>query len=200
MIPEEKNAICEFILKTYPMSQEQLASVVQYFKPKAFHKNDFVVEEGKICQFYCFMEEGFMRAYTYDHAGNEVTTALYSPNQIVCDLSSFFKQTPSQEYIQSLTNSRVWYITFDELQHAFHAMPYFREFGRLILVNSYTQLKQRMLSMLQETAEARYAKLMETNPVIFQKVPLKMIASYIGVTDTSLSRIRKEYAKNRAKA
>ena len=141
-----------------------------------------------------------MRAYTYDLAGNEVTTALYSPKQIVCDLSSFFKRTPSQEYIQALTDSRVWFITFDELQQAFHAMPYFREFGRLILVNSYTQLKQRMLSMLQETAETRYAKLIETNPMIFQKVPLKMIASYIGVTDTSLSRIRKEYAKNRAKA
>ena len=179
------------------MSQEQLASVVQYFKPKAFQKNEFVLEEGRVCQIYCFMEEGFMRAYTYDHDGNEVTTALYSPRQIVCDLSSFFKRIPAQEYIQTLTDSKVWYISFEELQHIFHAMPYFREFGRLILVNSYTQLKQRMLSMLQETAETRYSRLMETNPMIFQHVPLKIIASYIGVTDTSLSRIRKEYAKNK---
>jgi CRP-like cAMP-binding protein len=197
MIPSEKEKICKFILKTYPMSQEQLASVVAYFKPKAFQKNDFLLEEGRICQLYCFIEEGFMQAYTHDIDGNEVTTGLYSPNQIVCDLSSFFKRTPAQEYIQALTDSKVWYITYEELQHAFHAMPYFREFGRLILVNSYTQLKQRMLSMLQETAETRYARLMETNPVIFQKVSLKIIASYIGVTDTSLSRIRKEYAKNR---
>ena len=199
MIPAEKEFICEFILKTYPMSQEQLASVVEHFKPKEFLKNDFVLEEGKICQLYCFVEEGFMRAYTYDHKGNEVTTAVHSPSQIVCDLSSFFKRIPSQEYIQALTDSKVWYITFEELQHVFHAMPYFREFGRMILVNSYAQLKQRMLSMLQETAETRYARLMETNPMIFQHVPLKMIASYIGVTDTSLSRIRKEYAKNRDK-
>ena len=197
MIPEEKAPICEFISKIYPMSQEQLASVVQYFKPKAFQKNEFVLEEGRVCQIYCFMEEGFMRAYTYDHDGNEVTTALYSPRQIVCDLSSFFKRIPAQEYIQTLTDSKVWYISFEELQHIFHAMPYFREFGRLILVNSYTQLKQRMLSMLQETAETRYSRLMETNPMIFQHVPLKIIASYIGVTDTSLSRIRKEYAKNK---
>ena len=197
MIPEEKAPICEFISKIYPMSQEQLASVVQYFKPKAFQKNEFVLEEGRVCQIYCFMEEGFMRAYTYDHDGNEVTTALYSPRQIVCDLSSFFKRIPAQEYIQTLTDSKVWYISFEELQHIFHAMPYFREFGRLILVNSYTQLKQRMLSMLQETAETRYSRLMETNPMIFQHVPLKIIASYIGVTDTSLSRIRKEYAQNK---
>ncbi|RFS16602.1 Crp/Fnr family transcriptional regulator [Emticicia sp. C21] len=197
MIPAEKAPICEFISKIYPMSQEQLASVVEYFKPREFQKNDFVLEEGRVCQIYYFMEEGFMRAYTYDHDGNEVTTALYSSRQIVCDLSSFFKRIPAQEYIQTLTDCKLWYITFEELQHVFHAMPYFREFGRMILVNSYAQLKQRMLSMLQETAETRYAKLIETNPMIFQKVPLKMIASYIGVTDTSLSRIRKEYAKNR---
>ena len=198
MIPEEKAPICEFISKIYPMSQEQLASVVQYFKPKGFQKNDFVLEAGRICQIYCFMEEGFMRTYTYDHDGNQVTTALYSPRQIVCDLSSFFNRIPTQEYIQALTDCKVWYISFEELQHIFHAMPYFREFGRLILVNSYTQLKQRMLSMLQETAETRYSRLMETSPMMFQHIPLKMIASYIGVTDTSLSRIRKEYAKNKS--
>lgn len=197
MIPLEKASICEFISKIYPMSEEQLASVVQYFKPKEFQKNDFVLEEGRVCQLYCYIEEGFMRAYTYDHDGNEVTTGVYSPRQIVCDLSSFFKRIPAQEYIQALTDCKVWFITYEELQHVFHAMPYFREFGRMILVNSYAELKQRMLSMLQETAETRYARLMETNPMIFQKVPLKMIASYIGVTDTSLSRIRKEYAKNR---
>ncbi|GAB3516164.1 Crp/Fnr family transcriptional regulator [Emticicia fontis] len=199
MIPAEKASISEFILKIYPMSQEQLASVVEYFKYREFQKNDFILEEGRICNLYGFIEEGFMRAYTYDHKGNEVTTGLYSPKQIVCDISSFFKRIPAQEYIQTLTDSKVWYITFDELQHVFHAMPYFREFGRMILVNSYAQLKQRMLSTLQETAEARYAKLMEANPMIFKHVPLKMIASYIGVTDTSLSRIRKEYAKNKSK-
>jgi CRP-like cAMP-binding protein len=198
MIPTEKASICEFISKIYPMSQEQLASVVEYFKPKEFRKNAFVVEEGRVSELYCFIEEGFMRAYTYAHDGTEVTTALYSPRQIVCDLSSFFKRIPAQEYIQTLTDCSVWYITFEELQHVFHAMPYFREFGRMILVNSYAELRQRMLSMLQETAETRYAGLMETSPMIFQKVPLKIIASYIGITDTSLSRIRKEYAKNRS--
>ncbi len=193
-----KHKIYEFIQSIYPMSEEQRHSVVQYFKPRVFQKNEYLLEEGRVCQMYYFLEEGYVRAYTHDHHGNDVTTAFYSPNQIVCELSSFFKRIPAQENIQALTDTKGWYITFDELQLAFHGMSYFREFGRLILVNSYAQLKQRMLSMLQETAEVRYAKLMESNPLIFQKAPLKMIASFIGVTDTSLSRIRKEYARHRS--
>ena len=75
-------------------------------------------------------------------------------------------------------------------------MPEFREFGRSILVNAYAQLKQRMLGMIQQSAEERYAYLLQTNPDIFQHAALKNIATYLGVTDTSLSRIRKEFAKN----
>ena len=89
----------------------------------------------------------------------------------------------------------MWHLTFDELQEVFHAMPMFREFGRTILINSYGNLKQRMLSMHHQTAEERYAKLLQTNPDIFQHTSLKNIASYLGVTDTSLSRIRKEFAR-----
>jgi hypothetical protein len=74
-------------------------------------------------------------------------------------------------------------------------MPEFREFGRTILVNAIGHLKGRALSLVQETAEERYRKLITTNPDIFQHAALKHIASYLGITDTSLSRIRKEYAR-----
>jgi len=74
-------------------------------------------------------------------------------------------------------------------------MPEFREFGRLNIINLYGILKQRMLSMLQETAEQRYSNLINSNPEVLQHVPLKYIASYLGITDTSLSRVRKEFTK-----
>jgi hypothetical protein len=71
----------------------------------------------------------------------------------------------------------------------------FRDFGRSILVKGFSSLKIRMLSMITETAEQRYDTMLKTNPEIFQQAPLKHIASYLGITDTSLSRIRKEYTK-----
>ena len=109
---------------------------------------------------------------------------------------SFFKRIPSQENIQAMSDCNTWRLTFDELQDVFHSLPLFREFGRSILVNHYAALKSRMLSMLHQTAEERYATLLKNNPDIFQHAPLKQIASFLGITDTSLSRIRKEFAKN----
>jgi CRP-like cAMP-binding protein len=136
-----------------------------------------------------------MRSYTYDIEGNEVTTSFYSKKMQGSDLVSFFKRIPSKESIQALTDCETWYITYGDMQANFHAIPEFREFGRLNIINHYSILKQRMLSMLQETAEQRYGALINSNPEILQNVPLKYIASYLGITDTSLSRIRKEFIK-----
>jgi CRP-like cAMP-binding protein len=86
-------------------------------------------------------------------------------------------------------------ITFEQLNHLFHSLPEFREFGRRILVRGYAALKARMLSMITDTAEERYEKLLQSNPEVFQHAALKHIASYLGITDTSLSRIRKELTK-----
>ena len=80
-----------------------------------------------------------------------------------------------------------------EVERLLH--PEFREFGRLKIVASYGQLKGRMLSMLQETAEERYTSLVTNRPEIFQQVPLKYIASYLGITDSTLSRLRKSFVK-----
>jgi CRP-like cAMP-binding protein len=88
-----------------------------------------------------------------------------------------------------------WYITYEQLNMLFHSLPEFRDFGRSVLVKGFAALKTRVLSMITETAEERYAHLLETNPEVFQYAPLKNIASYLGVTDSSLSRIRKEFTK-----
>jgi CRP-like cAMP-binding protein len=185
-----------FIQQVYSMPEQQAQTIVDLFAEKELAKGDHLLVEGKVCNEYCFLVQGFMRAYTYDHAGNDVSTGFYGDNHVVCELFSFFKRLPAQENIQALTDCHLLYITFEQLNMIFHAMPAFREFGRMILVNSYAQLKQRMLGMIRQTAEQRYAALIQTNPAIFQHAPLKNIASYLGITDTSLSRIRKEFAKN----
>lgn len=143
------------------------------------------------------LKSGFVRAFTFDVNGNEVTTGFYGSNQLVLEPASFFNQTPSKENFQAMTDCVGWSITFEQLNHLFHSMPEFREFGRSILVRGLTSLKQRMLSMINETAEERYAQLMQSNPEMMRQASLKHIASYLGITDTSLSRIRKEMSKKR---
>lgn len=178
-----------------PMSTGKAEQIVEKFKERKIGKNEYLLKEGAVCQESHFIEEGIMRSYIYDLEGNDVTTGFYSKKMHTSDLLSFFKRIPSKENIQALTDCETWYITYDDMQESFHSIPEFREFGRLNIINQYGLLKQRMLSMLQQTAEQRYSDLIYSNPEILQNAPLKQIATFLGITDTSLSRIRKEFIK-----
>jgi len=133
-----------------------------------------------------------MRSFAHDTEGNDITTNFYSNNQVVFEVSSFFHRIPSKENIQALTDCEGWSISYQQLNNLFHSLHEFRDFGRYILVRLLTALKSRTLSMITETAEQRYETLLKNNPEIFAHAPLKHIASYLGITDTSLSRIRSQ--------
>lgn len=187
--------LIQFIQHILPMPSEKATHIAQYFTLMHFAKNDYILKEGKICTQSHFIEDGFLRTYVVDMNGNEVTVEFYSKNIFANDFLSFFKRIPSTENIQALTDCTAWMINYDDLQICFHTIPEFREFGRMMLINNHSRLKDRMLGMIQLTAEQRYMNLIASQPDIFQNAPLKMIASYLGITDTSLSRIRKDISK-----
>jgi len=171
---------------------EEIANV---FTPKEIMKNDFFLKEGKVSDEYLFLDNGFMRAFAHDTEGNDITTGFYTGGQVVFEVSSFFNRGISKENIQASEDCTGWYITYEQLNNLFHSLPEFRDFGRSVLVKGFAALKIRMLSMITETAEQRYDALIKKDPGIFRHAALKHIASYLGVTDTSLSRIRREYSK-----
>lgn len=193
---QAKQKLVQFILKIQPLlTEEQAVNVAGFFNEKVIPKGEIFLSKGKVSDEYYYLEEGCVRSYTQNLEGEDVTTGLYSSSRVVCELMSFFMRVPAQENYLALSNCRTWFINFQTIQKAFHSLPEFREFGRALLVNEYGRLKTRMLSTLHETAEERYANLLISNPDIFQFAPLKNIASYLGITDTSLSRIRKEFAR-----
>lgn len=187
--------LIQFLKSTNLVSQKNAEEIAGTFIPKEIGKNEFLSKEGRICNEYFFLENGFMRAFAHDTQGNDVTTNFYSSNQVVFEITSFFNRTISKENTQAIVDCSGWYITYEQLNNLFHSLPEFREFGRAILVKGFSSLKIRMLSMITETAEQRYNAMLKTNPEIFKHAALKHIASYLGITDTSLSRIRKEYSK-----
>lgn len=190
-----KESLRAFFQSTNLVSFATAKEIADQFQHKTILKTQFQLTAGKICDEYLFLEKGCMRAFAHDTKGNEVTTGFYSQGQVVFEVSSFFDRTRSKENIQALADCEGWYISYAQLNALFHSLPEFREFGRSVLVKGFAGLKTRMLSAITETAEERYAALLKTNPGIFQQAPLKNIASYLGITDTSLSRIRKEFAK-----
>jgi len=105
---------------------------------------------------------------------------------------SFFKQQPSEENYELITDSVLWSISFENVQHCFHNIPEFREWGRMLLTLNYATLHKKMISFHKNTAQERYLELLQNQPEIIKEVPLHIIASYLGITKYSLSRIRKE--------
>lgn len=192
---QDRTALLQFFLSSNRISPAAAAEMAEVFHPYALPQDAYMLRSGEVSDTYLFLESGWMRAFAITPEGDEVTTGIFSPGNVVFEVSSFFLRMPSQENIQALGDCRAWAVNFEELNGLFHSRAVFREFGRAILVRSFAGLKARMLSMISLTADQRYDALMRNHPEVFQHVPLKHIASYLGVTDSSLSRIRREYAR-----
>jgi CRP-like cAMP-binding protein len=181
------------IFKPENFSKEEHELILSQFKRQEIAKNEYFIREGQVANFYYFLEKGFARSYAVDIEGNDVTTLFITPGDIVIDWQSYFIKIPAQEYVQALSDCVAYRITFENFMKLF-SIEAFREVGRTRLVSGYFEHKNHSLSLITKQAKDRYLHLLKTKPEIVQNVALKQIASYLGITDTSLSRIRKEIA------
>ena len=182
------------IFKPENFSQEDLSLILEQFEGVTFQKNDYLIEIGKTSTFYYFLEAGFLRSYSIDLDGNDITSKFFVPKDIVIDWHSYFLKKPAREPVQALTAGKCWKIRFSDFMKLFH-IEAFREVGRTRLVQNYFELKNHSISVIADHAKDRYLHLLEEKPELVQNVPLKHLATYLGITDTSLSRIRNEVAK-----
>ncbi len=128
-----------------------IEEIESYFEEKNIVKSSLHLKQGMISNEYMVLESGFLRAYTHDYEGADVTTNFYAAGNVVFEVASFFNRVPSRENIQALTVSKGWVITYEQLNHLFHTLPAFRDFGRSVLVKGFASLKERMLSMIKGT-------------------------------------------------
>ena len=185
----------EKIFKPNNFSPDELALILAQFKQVKFKKNEYFIQEHKTANYYFFLESGFARSFAIDLEGNDITTKFFTQEDIIIDWHSFFLKVPCREYIQAMTTCVAWKIYFEDFMKLFK-IESFREVGRTRLVSNYFTLKNHTISMITDQAKDRYLHLIETQPEVVHHVPLKHIATYLGITDTSLSRIRKELLKS----
>lgn len=172
--------------------EEELTEIFQAHEKVVFQKGDFILEEGKTANEYYILEKGLARSFVTDFNGNDVTTHFFVENEIVIEVSSLFQRIPTQENIVCITDCELLKIDFDTFQELYHKIQNLSEWGRAWMSQELFAYKQRSVEMFTLSATKRYLNLLEQKPQVVQFAPLKQIASYLGVTDTSLSRIRKE--------
>jgi len=186
------NSFFEKIYNHPNIKKEDYKTIIGAHTKVEFRKNDTILKEGKISNEYYVIKKGLFRSYVIDYKGHEITTEFFGPNDILIEVASLFLQIPSKEYIQALTDCEVYKIDFNNFQNLYSTIPGFTEWGRSWMSHQLFMAKHRAVTMHTQSASQRYLSVVQEKPQIIKEVPLKYIASYLGITDTSLSRIRKE--------
>jgi CRP-like cAMP-binding protein len=186
-----ENHFLNVIFPEQNFEKQDYEKILGQYQRLEFAKNDYLIPEGSQADYYYFLETGFARSYVLDLEGNDITTKFFGPADIVIDWHSYFLKTKCRENTQAITPCAAWKITFENFMKLF-SIEAFREVGRTRLVSHYFELKTHSVSIIADTAKDRYLHLLNSKPDLIQNVPLKQIATYLGITDTSLSRIRKE--------
>lgn len=157
-----------------------------------FQKNDVLLKQGEVSGNYYCLEHGLMRSFALNPEGKEITTGFFGKNEIVIEVASLFLSVPTKENIVALTNCTCWRLTLEDFQKLYHTLEGFREWGRTWMSTVLFLSKQRSLSMITDSAKERYLTLLKSSPEIILHAPLKHIATYLGITDSTLSKIRRE--------
>ncbi len=152
-------------------------------------KGDFLITEGKVCNHVYFLEQGCVRGF-YNLDGKEISYWFAFENNFVTSFFSFITRKPGVENIQLIEDCTLWAITYDDLQKLYTKHPDMERLGRIMHERYYVMLEERFVSNHFKEARERYENLLTHAPHILQRVPLGYIASYLGITQETLSRIR----------
>lgn len=185
------------IQKRIELSNGEFSKCLSFFTPKRVRKKQFLLQEGDVCRQIAFVTSGLLRVYTVDHKGEEHITQFAVEDWWASDLYSFLSGTPSKENIDALEDSEVLLIDRASRDAMLEAVPKMERFFRLLMEANLVATRKRIISLISDTAEQRYLAFLKTYPNLVERVPLNQIASYLGITPQSLSRIRKELAHKR---
>ena len=172
-----------------PMSSGLKQYLNETIKPSHFPKRHILLNVGQICEHVHFVENGFSRAF-YAREGKEMTSWFSKTGEFIMSVHSFFKQTPSVESIELLADSTLLSISHSELHYAYAKFAEFNFIGRVLTEKYYIHSEERAMALRVYCAKERYENLLKMYPEILQKASLGQIASHLGITQETLSRVR----------
>jgi len=192
-----KQAFFEGVYHHPLIGKEELQKIMEAHTKIDFNQGDILLEKDKTAREFYLIGNGLLRSFLYDCDGNEITTEFYCVNEILIESFSLFQRMPSKETFQALSDGFAWKIEFDIFQRLLQQLEGLREWGRNWATSQLFVSKLRSVNLLTISATDRYLALINERPQIVQQAPLKYVASYLGITDSSLSRIRKEILTTR---
>lgn len=184
----------QYIDQFVDLGEQEWQYFVAALKFKEVPKKGFLLEPGQICDFVAFVNQGNFRMYRIVD-GKDVTTNFIFSGNFATNYSSCVSLTPGEEYIQALEDCEVLLLSREHMQMGYDKHHSWERFGRLIAENIFVGVSQRRDSLLYKSPEERYLELFEQRPKVVAQMSQQHIASYLGMTPESLSRIRKRIAQ-----
>ncbi|HKK44749.1 MAG TPA: Crp/Fnr family transcriptional regulator [Balneolaceae bacterium] len=176
------------------LTDEEWEMCKNNFRPKRMLKRQFLLQEGDVCRELAFVEKGALYSYSVDSKGNQHVIRFAFDGWWIADLQSFFTDNPSTYNIEVLEDSEL--LMLDRINHEklLKEIPSYERYHRIIIQNAYIALQQRVENALGLTAEEKYARLIQHNPEFMNRVPLNLVASYLGMSPETLSRVRSNFS------
>jgi CRP-like cAMP-binding protein len=183
--------LLDYLDSIQPLSRELRDYLSEKLETKTYRKREFLLRAGRVSSLIYFVERGLFRCfYTREDEDREVSAWFMKEGDVIASVESFFNQRPSYENIQALEDSVVHFISWRELEFIYENYPEFNFIGRKLVQKYYVLSEQRIYSLRMKRSFDRYNWLMKNYPELIQRVPSKFIASYIGNSSETVSRIR----------
>jgi len=173
-------------------SEEDLAVIKKYLTPKKLRKKQYLLQEGDVCKYVAFVEKGVLKSYTIDEKGSEHIIQFALEGWLISDLYSFLTGEPATYTIDAIEDSELILIGQGANEELLKILPRYETWIRFQITGAYIALQKRLTSIISLPLDERYQSLTSIYPDIVQRVPQHMIASYMGLTPETLSRVRRK--------
>ncbi|WP_126972674.1 Crp/Fnr family transcriptional regulator [Gynurincola endophyticus] len=182
----------ELIARFTTIDQHAFDSAKPYFHAEKLQKGAYFIRHGEICKQLAYIHQGLLRSFFVDEKGNEITYCFCTDNDIETSFKSFITHTPSELSIQALEDTTLLVIYQKDLQYLLDKFIFWNKISRLLTEKEYLKMEEHASQSKTDLAKEKYLRLLRERPQLLQKVPLYYIASYLGISNRHLTRLRKE--------
>lgn len=181
--------LLNFLNTIWPLSEGLKEYLFLHINLKEIPKKEYLLKAGQISRNVCFIQKGLLRCF-YLKDGKEVSSWFMKEGDVIFSISSFYEQKAGFEYIQALEDCALFYITYDELEYIYHTFMEFNYVGRKLTIKYHQLWDEQLYSIRMQSAEERYDWLMTNHPELIQRVPAKHLASWLDITEVTLSQMK----------